>query len=149
MLVSLYFVPTAGLLTVGQFHQPYHQDSFFPYSYLSTSSQNHGTLPPKSFDRTPVPSRTWPGSLGLLPGHGASPAFPGRGAAFPPFQRFSTEVTYTVQPVVSLLPLQQGSQTTATSLPKYSSYTSSMQYSQAYYPTGTKRISALPFQKDI
>ncbi|PKU32122.1 heat shock factor protein 5 [Limosa lapponica baueri] len=124
-----------GLLTVGQFHQPYRRDSFFPYSYMSTSSQNHSTLPTKSFDRTPVPSRTWQGSLGLLPGHEASPAFPDRGAAFPALQRFPTEVTYTLQPVASLLPLQQGSQTIATSLPKYSSYTSSVQYSQAYYPT--------------
>ncbi|NXG89808.1 HSF5 protein, partial [Stercorarius parasiticus] len=124
-----------GLMTVGQFHQPYHQDSFFPYSYVSTSSQNHSTLPAKSFDRTPVPSRTWQGSLGLLPGHEASPTFPDRGVAFPALQRFPTEVTYTLQPVASLLPLQQGSQTIATSLPKYSSYTSSMQYSQAYYPT--------------
>ncbi|XP_063198702.1 heat shock factor protein 5 [Chroicocephalus ridibundus] len=124
-----------GLMPVGQFHQPYHRDGFFPYSYVSTSVQNHSTLPAKSFDRTSVPSRTWQGSLGLLPGHEASPTFPDRGVAFPGLQRFPTEVTYTLQPVVSLLPLQQGSQTIATSLPNYSSYTSSMQYSQAYYPT--------------
>ncbi|NXX02871.1 HSF5 protein, partial [Larus smithsonianus] len=124
-----------GLMPVGQFHQPYHRDGFFPYSYVSASVQNHSTLLAKSFDRTPVPSRTWQGSLGLLPGHEASPTFPDRGVAFPGLQRFPTEVTYTLQPVVSLLPLQQGSQTIATSLPNYSSYTSSMQYSQAYYPT--------------
>ncbi|NXA19690.1 HSF5 protein, partial [Ibidorhyncha struthersii] len=137
-----------GLLTVGQFHQPYHQDSFFPYSYISTSSQNHGTLPTASFHRTPVPSRTWPGSLGLLPGHEASPTFPGQGAAFPAPQRFPTEVTYTLQPVASLLPLQQGSQTIATSLPKYSSCTSSMQYSQAYYPTASLQCCPPPAHTD-
>ncbi|NXN71124.1 HSF5 protein, partial [Himantopus himantopus] len=136
------------LLTVGQFHQPYHQGSFFPYSYMPTSSQNHGTLPTESFHRTPVPSRTWPGSLGLLPGHEASPSFPDRGAAFPAPQRFPTEVTYTLQPVASLLPLQQGSQTIATSLPKYSSYTSSMQYSQAYYPTAALPCCSPPAHTD-
>ncbi|NXJ69743.1 HSF5 protein, partial [Rostratula benghalensis] len=146
MLLSLYFVPAAGLLTVGQFQQPYHRDSFFPYSYISTASQNHSTLPAKSFDRTPVPSRTWQGSLGLLPG--PPPAFPDRGLAFPALQRFPTEVTYTLQPVASLLPLQQGSQTIATSLPKYSSYTSSMQYSQGYYPTAALQCCSPPAHSD-
>ncbi|NXT44287.1 HSF5 protein, partial [Pelecanoides urinatrix] len=137
-----------GLLTVGQFHQPYKQDSFFPYSYISTSSQNHGTLPTKSLDQTPVPSRTWQGSPGLLPGHEASSTFPNKGVAFPVLQRFPTEVTYTLQPVASLLPLQQGSQTIATSLPKYSSYTSSMQYSQAYYPTAALQCCSPPAHMD-
>ncbi|NXL04826.1 HSF5 protein, partial [Mesembrinibis cayennensis] len=147
-LVSLCFVPTAGLLTVGQFHQPYHRDSLFPYSYISTSSQNNGTLPTKSLDQTPVPSRTWQSSLGLLPGHVASPAFPDKGIACPVFQRFPTEVTYTLQPVVSLLPIQQGSQTVATSLPQYSSYTFSMQYSQAYYPTAATQCFSPPAHTD-
>ncbi|XP_075576380.1 heat shock factor protein 5 [Pelecanus crispus] len=137
-----------GLLAVGQFHQPYHRDSFFPYSYISTSSQNHGTLPTKSLDHTSVPSRTWQGSLGLLPGHGASPAFPDKGAAFPVLQRFPTEVTYTLQPVASPLPLQQGSQTIATSLPQYSSYASSMQYSQAHYPTAALQCCSPPAHID-
>ncbi|KAM6118603.1 heat shock factor protein 5 [Phoenicopterus ruber ruber] len=137
-----------GPLTVGQFHQPYHRDGFFPYSYMSTSSQNHGTLPTKSLDRTPVPSRTWQGSLGLLPGHEASPTFPDKGVAFPVLQRFPTEVTYTLQPVASSLPLQQGSQTIATSLPKYSSYASSMQYTQAYYPTATLQCCSPPAHMD-
>ncbi|NWH49646.1 HSF5 protein, partial [Fregata magnificens] len=136
------------LLTVGQFHQPYHRDSFFPYSYIPTSSQNHGTLPTKSLDRTPVPSRTWQGSLGLLPGHEASPTFPDKGVAFPVLQRFPTEVTYTLQPVASLLPLQQGSQTIATSLPQYSSSASSVQYSQAYYPTAPLQCCSPPAHVD-
>ncbi|XP_009573709.1 PREDICTED: heat shock factor protein 5, partial [Fulmarus glacialis] len=137
-----------GLLTVGQFHQPYNRDSFFPYSYISTSSQNHGTLPTKSLDRTPVPSRTWQGSPGLLPGHEASSTFPDKGVAFPVLQRFPTEVTYTLQPVASPLPLQQGSQTIAASLPKYSSYASSMQYSQAYYPTAALQCCSPPAHID-
>ncbi|XP_049659260.1 heat shock factor protein 5 isoform X2 [Accipiter gentilis] len=130
-----------GLLTVGQFHQPYPQDSFRPYSYISTSSQNNGTLPTKSLAWTPVPSRTWQGSLGLLPGHEASPTFPNRGVAFPVHQGFSTQVTYTVRPVCSVLPLKQGSQNITSSLPKYSSYASSVQYSQAYHPTATMQCS--------
>ncbi|XP_040388459.1 heat shock factor protein 5 [Cygnus olor] len=124
-----------GLLTVGQFHGPYHQDSLFPYSYISASSHNHSTLPSKSLDRTPVPSRTWQNSLGFVPGHEASPAFSDKGVAFPVLQRFPTEVTYTLQPNTSPVPLQQRSQAIATSPPKYSSYTSSMQFSQTYYPT--------------
>ncbi|KFP47071.1 Heat shock factor protein 5, partial [Cathartes aura] len=138
----------AGLLTVGQFHQPYHRDSFFPYSYISTSSQNHGTLPTRSLDWTPVPSRTWQSSVGLLPKHEASPPFPDKGVAFPVLQRFPTEVTYTLQPVASPLPLQQGSQTIATSLPKYSSYASSMQYSQACYPTAALQCCSPPAHID-
>ncbi|KAK4812371.1 hypothetical protein QYF61_018821 [Mycteria americana] len=137
-----------GLLTVGQFPQPYHRDSFFPYSYMSTSSQNHSTLPTKSLDRTPVSSRTWQGSLGLLPGHGASSAFPDKGVAFPVLQRFPTEVTYTLRPVASLLPLQQGSQTITTSLPQYSSYAPSMQYSQAYHPTAALQCCSPPAHID-
>ncbi|XP_064893372.1 heat shock factor protein 5 [Columba livia] len=137
-----------GLLTLGQFHHPYHRDRFFPYSYISTSSQNNGTLPTKSLERPPVPSRTWQGSLGLLPGHEASPAFPHKGVAFPMLQRLTTEVTYTLQPVASLLPLQQGSQTVATSLPKYSSSTASMQYSQAYYPTASLQHCSPPAPVD-
>ncbi|XP_064324003.1 heat shock factor protein 5 [Phalacrocorax carbo] len=140
--------PAAGLLTVGQFQQPYHRDSFFPYSYIPTSSLNHSTLPTKSVDQTPVPTSTWERSLGLLPGHEASPAFPDKGVASPVLQRFPTEVTYTLQPVVSLLPLQQGSQTIATSLPPYSSYTSSMQYSQAYYPTAPLQCCSPPAHVD-
>ncbi|KAF1632401.1 Heat shock factor protein 5, partial [Eudyptes filholi] len=137
------------LLNVGQFHQPYHRDSFFPYSYIPTSSQNHGTLPTEGLGRTPVPdSRAWQGSLGLLPGHEASSTFPNKRVAFPVLQRFPTEVTYTLQPVASLLPLQQGSQTVATSLPKYSSYASSVQYSQAYYPTAALQCCSPPAPVD-
>uniref|UniRef100_A0A8C0HIJ4 Heat shock transcription factor 5 n=1 Tax=Buteo japonicus TaxID=224669 RepID=A0A8C0HIJ4_9AVES len=133
--------PVCGPLTVGQFRQPYHQGRFLPYSYISTSSQNNGTLPTKSLAWTPVPSRTRQGSLGLLPGHGASPTFPNKGVAFPVHRGFSTQVTYTVRPVFSLLPLQQRSQNTATSLPKCSSYASSVEYSQAYHPTATMQCS--------
>ncbi|NWH26985.1 HSF5 protein, partial [Grus americana] len=136
-----------GLLTVGQFHQPYHQDGFYPYSYMSTSSQNHGTLTTNSLDRTPISSRTWQGSFGLLPGHEASPVFPSKEVTFPSLQRFPTEVTYTVLPAATL-PLQQGSQTIATSLPKYSSYASSVPYSQAYYPTAAPQCCSPPAHID-
>ncbi|XP_015736421.1 heat shock factor protein 5 isoform X1 [Coturnix japonica] len=124
-----------GLLAVGQFHRPYQRDSLFPYSYMSASPQNHGSLPSKSLDRTPIPPRTWQSSLGLIAGHKASAAFPDKGIAFPIFQRFPTEVTYTLQSSASPVPLQQVSQAIATSPAKYSSYTSPLHYSQAYYPT--------------
>ncbi|XP_019477388.1 heat shock factor protein 5 [Meleagris gallopavo] len=131
----LYFVLDAGLLAVGQFHRPYQRDSLFPYSYISASPQSLSSLPAKSSDRTPIPSRTWQSSLGLLPGHKASAAFPDKGIAFPIFQRLPTEVTYTLQSSASPVPLQQVSQAIATSPAKYSSYTSPLHYSQAYYPT--------------
>ncbi|XP_071611410.1 heat shock factor protein 5-like [Heliangelus exortis] len=48
------------------------------------------------------------------PGYEASPASPtGKGAALPLLQRCSTEVTYTVRPVPSILPLEQWSRPTA------------------------------------
>uniref|UniRef100_A0A8V1AL43 Heat shock transcription factor 5 n=2 Tax=Gallus gallus TaxID=9031 RepID=A0A8V1AL43_CHICK len=124
-----------GLLAVGQFHRPYQRDSLFPYSYISASPQNHSSLPSKSLDRTPIPSRTWQSSLGVVPGHKASTAFPDKGIAFPIFQRLPTEVTYTLQSSASPVPLQQVSQAIATSPAKYSSYASPLHYSQAYYPT--------------
>ncbi|NWY05747.1 HSF5 protein, partial [Nothoprocta ornata] len=127
--------PRAGPLTAGQFHRSY-RDSLSPYSYVSAASQSQSTLPSKGSDRTPVPSRTWQNSLGLVPGHmEASPTFSDKGVAFPVLQRFPTEVTYTLQPSASPMHVQQGAQTVATSPPKYSSYSSSVQYSQAYYPT--------------
>ncbi|XP_010126764.1 PREDICTED: heat shock factor protein 5, partial [Chlamydotis macqueenii] len=45
-----------GLLTVGQFPQPYHQGNFVPYSYTSPALQNHGALPTHTFGQAPVPS---------------------------------------------------------------------------------------------
>uniref|UniRef100_G1MT05 Uncharacterized protein n=1 Tax=Meleagris gallopavo TaxID=9103 RepID=G1MT05_MELGA len=62
-------------------------------------------------------------------------SFPDKGIAFPIFQRLPTEVTYTLQSSASPVPLQQVSQAIATSPAKYSSYTSPLHYSQAYYPT--------------
>ncbi|XP_056203974.1 heat shock factor protein 5-like [Falco biarmicus] len=127
-----------GLLTVGQFHQLYGQGVFPPYSYMATSCQAPSTLPAQRLDPTPVPS-TWiqQGPLGLLPGQGASPAFPDKGAAFPVLQTLPTGATYTLQPVASLPPLQQGTQSVAASIANCSSSASSVPYSQACYPTAT------------
>ncbi|XP_055556439.1 heat shock factor protein 5-like [Falco cherrug] len=127
-----------GLLTVGQFHQLYGQSVFPPYSYMATSCQAPSTLPAQRLDPTPVPS-TWiqQGPLGLLPGQGASPAFPDKGAAFPVLQTLPTGATYTLQPVASLPPLQQGTQSVAASIANCSSSASSVPYSQACYPTAT------------
>ncbi|XP_056212149.1 heat shock factor protein 5-like [Falco biarmicus] len=127
-----------GLLTVGQFHQLYGQGVFSPYSYMATSCQAPSTLPAQRLDPTPVPS-TWiqQGPLGLLPGQGASPAFPDKGAAFPVLQTLPTGATYTLQPVASLPPLQQGTQSVAASIANCSSSASSVPYSQACYPTAT------------
>ncbi|XP_055649279.1 heat shock factor protein 5-like [Falco peregrinus] len=127
-----------GLLTGGQFHQLYGQGVFPPYSYTATSCQAPSTSPAQRLDPTPVPS-TWiqQGPLGLLPGQGASPAFPDKGAAFPVLQTLPTGATYTLQPVASLPPLQQGTQSVAASIANCSSSASSVPYSQACYPTAT------------
>ncbi|EPY83559.1 hypothetical protein CB1_000552030 [Camelus ferus] len=49
--------------------------------------------------------------------------------------RFPTEVTYTLQPSATSVHVQQGPQTMVSSSQKYTNYTPSAQYSQAYYPT--------------
>ncbi|XP_010022637.1 PREDICTED: LOW QUALITY PROTEIN: heat shock factor protein 5, partial [Nestor notabilis] len=92
-------------MTVGQVHQPGGPDTFFPYLGRAASCQNPAAFLTKAFQQTPVPSRPWQGSLGLLPGQGPSTAVPSQGSPFPILHRCSTEVTYTLQTVFSLLPL--------------------------------------------
>uniref|UniRef100_A0A8C8RF11 Heat shock factor protein 5 n=1 Tax=Pelusios castaneus TaxID=367368 RepID=A0A8C8RF11_9SAUR len=137
-----------GILTVGQFHRSFRRDSLCPYSYLSASSHNHSTLSSKGSDRTPIPPRTWQNSLGMLPGQvETSPTFSDKGVPFPILQRFPTEVTYTLQPSAASVHIQ-GPQTMATSSQKYSSYTPTAQYSQAYYPTAVLQCCSPPTHID-
>ncbi|XP_058903707.1 heat shock factor protein 5 [Kogia breviceps] len=125
-----------GPVAVGQFHRSIRRDSLSPYSYVSASSHNHGTFPLKGLDRTPIPPRTWQNSLGMQPGQvETSPTFSDKGVPFPVLQKFPTEVTYTLQPSATSVHVQQGPQTMVSSSQKYSNYTPSAQYSQAYYPT--------------
>ncbi|XP_006033862.1 heat shock factor protein 5-like, partial [Alligator sinensis] len=125
-----------GQLTIGQFHRSFRRDSLSPYSYVSASSHHPSTLPLKGLDRTPIPPRTWQNSLGMLPGQvETSSNFSEKGVPFSVLQRFPTEVTYTLQPNATSVHIQQGPQAMVTSSQKYSSYTPSPQYSQAYYPT--------------
>ncbi|XP_004591041.2 heat shock factor protein 5 [Ochotona princeps] len=125
-----------GPVAVGQFHRSFRRDSLSPYSYVTTSSHNHSTFPLKGLDRTPIPSRTWQNSLGMHPGQvETSPTFSDKGVPFPVLQRFPTEVTYTLHPSNTSVHVQQGPQTMVNSSQKYSNYTPSAQYSQAYYPT--------------
>ncbi|XP_054857584.1 heat shock factor protein 5 [Eublepharis macularius] len=121
-------------LTLGQFHRSFRRDSLSPYSYLS-QSHNQNTFPLKGSDRTPLPPRTWPNALGMIPGQVEASTFSDKGVPFPVLQRFPTEVTYTLQPSATSVHIQQGPQTMATSSQKYSSYAASAPYSQAYYPT--------------
>ncbi|KAL4835142.1 hypothetical protein H8958_016009 [Nasalis larvatus] len=125
-----------GPLAVGQFHRSFRRDSLSPYSYVSTPSHDHSTFPLKGLDRTPVPHRIWQNSLGMHPGQvETSPTFSDKGVPFPILQRFPAEVTYTLQPSTTSVHVQQGPQTMVSSSQKYSNYTPSAQYSQAYYPT--------------
>ncbi|KAM5274843.1 heat shock factor protein 5 [Ctenodactylus gundi] len=125
-----------GPVAVGQFHRSFRRESLSPYSYISASSHNHSTFPLKGLDRTPIPPRTWQNSLGMHPGQvETSSTFSEKGVPFPVLQRFPTEVTYTLQPSATSVHVQQGPQTMVSSSQKYSNYTSSAQYSQAFYPT--------------
>uniref|UniRef100_A0A8B9FUX3 Uncharacterized protein n=1 Tax=Amazona collaria TaxID=241587 RepID=A0A8B9FUX3_9PSIT len=129
-----------GLVTVGQVHQPGGPESLFRYSEKAALCQKPGAFVTEPFQQTAVASRTWQGSFGLLPGHGASPSFPGPRAPFPVLRKRSTEVTYTLQIVFSLLPLQRGAPTGATSLPQGSSCASPGQCSQGPDPTGMAKV---------
>uniref|UniRef100_A0A8V5H4B9 Uncharacterized protein n=1 Tax=Melopsittacus undulatus TaxID=13146 RepID=A0A8V5H4B9_MELUD len=115
-------------------------ESFFRYLDKAALCQNPGAFVTEPFQQTGNPSRTWQGSLGLLPGHGASPAFPGPGAPFPVLHKCSTEVTYTLQTVFSLLPLQRGGPAAAASLPQGSSRASPGQCLQAPDATGMAKV---------
>uniref|UniRef100_A0A8D0G9L3 Heat shock transcription factor 5 n=1 Tax=Sphenodon punctatus TaxID=8508 RepID=A0A8D0G9L3_SPHPU len=138
----------SGPLTIGQFHRSFRRESLSPYSYLSPPSHNHSTFPSKGSDRTPVPARTWQNSLGMLSGQVETSTFSDKGVSFPVLQRFPTEVTYTLQPSTTSVHIQQESQTMASSSQKYSNYTSSAQYSQAYYPTAVLQCCSPPAHVD-
>lgn len=143
-LTNVFFLFYAGPVAVGQFHRSFRRDSLSPYSYVSTSSHNHNTFPLKSLDRTPIPPRTWQNSLGMHPGQvETSPTFSDKSVQFPVLQRFPTEVTYTLQPSTTSVHVQPGPQTMVSSSQKYSNYTPSAQYSQAYYPTGMRNWSSV------
>nr|XP_056721429.1 heat shock factor protein 5 [Euleptes europaea] len=131
----------------GQFHRSFRRDSLSPYSYLSPS-HNQNTFPLKGSDRTPPPPRTWPNSLGMLPGQVEASTFSDKRVPFPVLQRFPTEVTYTLQPSATSVHIQQGPQTMATSSQKYGSYAASAPYSQAYYPTAVLQCCSPPTHMD-
>nr|XP_033778056.1 heat shock factor protein 5 [Geotrypetes seraphini] len=135
-----------GPVTVGQLHRSFRRDNLSPYSYASASPHSHSTFPVKGLDRTPIPPRTWQNSLGMLPSQvDTPPAFSEKEIPFPVLQRFPTEVTYTLQPTVTSVPIQQGPQNMTSSSQKYSNYTAaSAQYSQAYYPAAVLQCCSPP-----
>ncbi|XP_065550978.1 heat shock factor protein 5 [Lathamus discolor] len=137
-----------GLVTGGEVPQPGGPESFFGYSDKAALGQNPGTFVTEPFQQTPIPLRTWPGSFGLVPGHWASPAFPGPGAPFPVLHKCPTEVTYTLQTVFSLLPLQRGAPAGAASLPQDSGCASPGQCSQAPDPTAALQRPSPPAQEE-
>ncbi|XP_065538655.1 heat shock factor protein 5-like [Lathamus discolor] len=130
-----------GLVTAGQAPQPCRPASFFPYSNRAASCLYPPAFQATTSQQRPVPSRPWQGSVGSLPGHGASAAFPGPGAPFPVLHRCSTEVTYTLHTVFSLLPLQRGAPAAA-SLPEPGSCASPGQCLPGPDPTPT--LQCLP-----
>ncbi|KAM9572893.1 heat shock factor protein 5-like [Guaruba guarouba] len=125
-----------GLVTVGQAPQPHRPGSFFPSSSRAASCQSPTALQGTPCQQPPVPSRPRQGSVGLLAGHGASAALPGQGPPFPVLHKCCTEVTYTLQTVCSLVPLQRGAPTGA-ALPQPGSCASPGQCLGAPDPTRT------------
>ncbi|XP_061231982.1 heat shock factor protein 5-like [Neopsephotus bourkii] len=128
-----------GLVTSGEAPQPC-PDSCFPSCNRAASCQNHPAFQETTSQQPPAPSRTWQGSVGSLPGHWASPAFPGQGAPFPVLNTCCTEVTYTLQTVCSLLPLQRWAPAGA-ALPEPGSCASPGQCLQGRDPTLTLQCS--------
>ncbi|KAM9572889.1 heat shock factor protein 5-like [Guaruba guarouba] len=126
-----------GLVTVGQAPQPHRPGSFFPSSSRAASCQSPTALQGTPCQQPPVPSRPRQGSVGLLAGHGASAALPGQGPPFPVLHKCCTEVTYTLQTVCSLVPLQRGAPTGA-ALPQPGSCASPGQCLQN--PTRTAKV---------
>ncbi|KAM8982765.1 heat shock factor protein 5-like [Ara ararauna] len=128
-----------GLVTVGQAPQPHRPGSFFPSSSRAASCQSPTAFQGAPSQQPPVPSRPRQGSVGLLAGHGASAALPGQGPPFPVLHKCCTEVTYTLQTVCSLLPLQRGAPTGA-ALPQPGSCASPGQCLRAPDPTRTAKV---------
>ncbi|XP_075450651.1 heat shock factor protein 5 isoform X2 [Ascaphus truei] len=133
-------------MTIGQLHRSFRRENLSPYPYVSATSHNHVAFPLKGLDRTPVPTRTWSNTLGLLPSQVESPSsFPDKGILFPVLQRLPTEVTYTLQPSPSSVHMQQGHAAMTGAAHKYSSYApTAAQYPQAYYPTALLQCCSPP-----
>ncbi|XP_014341748.1 heat shock factor protein 5 [Latimeria chalumnae] len=139
-----------GAMSIGQLHRTFRRDNLSPYSYMSPPSHSQGSIHPmKGLDRTPIPSRTWQNSMGLLTGQmDAPPTFSDKGLPFPVLQRFPTEVTYTLQASPSVHG-QQGSQGMVASGQRYSNYVAPpAPYHQAYYPTAMLQCCSPPTHMD-
>ncbi|XP_061215394.1 heat shock factor protein 5-like [Neopsephotus bourkii] len=135
-----------GLVTARQIPQPCRPDSCFPSCNRAASCQDPHAFQPTTSQQPPAPSRPWQGSVGSLPGHWVSPAFPGQGAPFPVIRKCCTEVTYTLQTVCSLLPLQRWAPAGA-ALPEPGSCASPGQCLQGLDPTRTAKVLHLLLEK--
>ncbi|XP_034759199.2 heat shock factor protein 5 isoform X2 [Acipenser ruthenus] len=120
-----------GSVSAAQIHRAFHRESAAPYPC------NPGSLyPMKGLDRTPIPQRGWPSSIGLIMGQmdGSSP-FSDKGIPVSVLQRFPTDVTCALQSSPTTVHMQQGSQGVGPSGQKFGNYmTSTAQFRPAYYP---------------
>ncbi|MGH0142575.1 UNVERIFIED_CONTAM: hypothetical protein FKN15_014842 [Acipenser sinensis] len=120
-----------GSVSAAQIHRAFHRESAAPYPC------NPGSLyPMKGLDRTPIPQRGWPSSIGLIMGQmdGSSP-FLDKGIPVSVLQRFPTDVTCALQSSPTTVHMQQGSQGMGPSGQKFGNYmTSPAQFRPAYYP---------------
>ncbi|MGH0148999.1 UNVERIFIED_CONTAM: hypothetical protein FKN15_044610 [Acipenser sinensis] len=122
-----------GSVSAAQIHRAFHRESAAPYPC------NPGSLyPMKGLDRTPIPQRGWPSSIGLIMGQmdGSSP-FLDKGIPVSVLQRFPADVTCALQSSPTTVHMQQGSQGMGPSGQKFGNYmTSPAQFRPAYYPAG-------------
>ncbi|MGH0153641.1 UNVERIFIED_CONTAM: hypothetical protein FKN15_052375 [Acipenser sinensis] len=120
-----------GSVSAAQIHRAFHRESAAPYPC------NPGSLyPMKGLDRTPIPQRGWPSSIGLIVGQmdGSSP-FSDKGIPVSVLQRFPADVTCALQSSPTTVHMQQGSQGMGPSGQKFGNYmTSPAQFRPAYYP---------------
>ncbi|XP_041096956.1 heat shock factor protein 5 [Polyodon spathula] len=118
-------------VSAAQIHRAFHRESAAPYP-----CNPGGLYPMKGLDRTPIPQRGWPSSLGLIMGQmdGSSP-FSDKGIPVSVLQRFPTDVTCALQSSPTTVHMQQGSQGMGPSGQKFGNYmTSPAQFRPAYYP---------------
>ncbi|XP_053311843.1 heat shock factor protein 5 [Spea bombifrons] len=136
--------PPKGPMTIGHMHHSCQRENPSPYPYLGPASRGHIPFPLPGMDHTSLSSRTWPNSLGLLPGPVESPSsFPEQGLMFPVLQRLATEAPYALQPSSTPVHVRQGPANIPGGVQNYGGYGHPLPpYPQPYYPAAFLQYSS-------
>ncbi|KAM4795678.1 heat shock factor protein 5 [Rhinophrynus dorsalis] len=123
-------------VNTGQINCRLRHETVSTYPYMPSTSHSLG-FPLRGLDRTPMPSRMWPDSLGLLPRQVESASsFLEQSMCYPVLQRFPTDVSYALQPSATALHVQQNLSNMTGAVQEYNMYVpSAMSYPRTYYPT--------------